>query len=107
MNNEEEKPPIWSVPRLFSFIKTAATVALDAFDRLPDTDIARRIEICANCEHSHTLGDNLYCKLCGCGLSLKALFKASQCPRNLWPGLDQGAGQMSDRPPASTDRPPP
>lgn len=41
----------------------------------------RRLEICAGCEHKK---ENDSCKLCGCGLSVKASWESEACPIGKW-----------------------
>lgn len=70
------------------------TAALIAFVSRPGfvgrDEYQDRLEICADCEKR--AGNS--CRLCGCGLTLKARAAAWHCPLGLWPG-DVGPPELT------------
>lgn len=54
-------------------------------DVFEDEDLSKqRMEICNICEHITTVVSLKQCKLCGCILKVKTLFKATSCPAGKW-----------------------
>lgn len=49
-------------------------------DRCTDTEYARRIRLCEECEAFHAAT----CRACGCYVELRALKAAIHCPRKKW-----------------------
>lgn len=66
-----------------NFIGSLIDHAKGGMEALSETDKASRLAICSACPAYRASDDR--CAECGCFLSLKAGWKASKCPRNLWP----------------------
>ncbi len=54
--------------------------AVSGFSMASDEERARRLSICAGCEH----WDGARCKLCGCYTEYKVRMKTEHCPINKW-----------------------
>lgn len=61
-------------------IKTVGEWVQQGMPITAPVDVNKRLEICNACEHY----DNGTCKLCGCGMSIKARMETAHCPINKW-----------------------
>jgi hypothetical protein len=74
------------LPSAIQMAKNLAVSAKDhaksGFQTSSEEEIARRLEICGDCEHF--VPESSRCSLCGCFAKLKAKLKSGKCPINKW-----------------------
>lgn len=75
-----EEPSL--VAKITSFVGASARHVLSGSKRASDGEKARRLELCMVCVHKVEDADR--CRLCGCGLKMKASWSEQKCPVGKW-----------------------
>ncbi len=67
-------------PRVMEAASAAMKFVSSGLKLVSKEEVERRLDICKACPQ---FADNV-CKLCGCGLKLKAAIESSKCPIEKW-----------------------
>lgn len=65
-----------------NFVKAAAEHVVSGLATVSPEEASRRLAVCDGCEHH--IAESNRCRLCGCGLSLKATWATQHCPDGRW-----------------------
>lgn len=65
-----------------SFAKAVVEHVASGLATVSPEEASRRLAICGGCEHH--MAESNRCRLCGCGLSLKATWATQSCPDGRW-----------------------
>jgi hypothetical protein len=80
-NEPDSGPTIKSMAASFlGAIRQEISDTISKKEKLSDSDVQKRREICAGCEHL----SGGRCKKCGCFLKIKTLMRSQHCPIGKW-----------------------
>jgi hypothetical protein len=69
-----------------NFVSSAAAFVAAGLPCVDESEVARRLRICAECEMFDAAGYGGMgkCKECGCNMEIKTVMATEECPKKLW-----------------------